>query len=155
MGVRLRPLREDELEDWLDRTREGYAREMVEHGGFPETEAREKARDDIATYLVPDADRRASEDVFALEDDASGARVGHLWLVVRRGALAVLDVFVEEGLRGRGYGRAAMLSAEDEARRRGFERINLNVFAGNAIARSLYESLGYQERSVSMSKGLT
>jgi GNAT superfamily N-acetyltransferase len=150
MGVRLRPLREDELEDWLDRTREGYAREMVEHGGFPETEAREKARDDIATYLGT-----AGDGVFALEDDASGARVGHLWLVVRRRALAVLDVFVEEGLRGRGYGRAAMLSAEEEARRRGFERINLNVFAGNAIARSLYTSLGYQERSVSMSKSLT
>jgi ribosomal protein S18 acetylase RimI-like enzyme len=44
--------------------------------------------------------------------------------------------------------------AEDEARRRGLERIHLNVFAGNTIARSLYESLGYQERSVSMSKGL-
>jgi ribosomal protein S18 acetylase RimI-like enzyme len=149
MGVRLRPLREDELDDWVSRSREGYAREMVEHGGFPELEAREKAHDDFATHL--DAARRG---VFVLEDDSSGARVGHLWLIERRGALAVLDVHVDEGLRGRGYGRAAMLLAEDEARRRGFERINLNVFAGNAVARSLYSSLGYQERSVSMSKSL-
>src|ERR671932_355382 len=37
MGVRLRPLREDEYEDWLRETREGYARSMVESGGFPET----------------------------------------------------------------------------------------------------------------------
>ena len=149
MGVQLRPLHEDELEGWLDRTREGYAREMVEHGGFPEAEAREKARDDIAAYLGT-----AGDGVFVLEDDASGERVGHLWLAERRGGLAVLDVYVEEGLRGRGYGRAAMDLAEDEARRRGLERIHLNVFAGNTIARSLYESLGYQERSVSMSKGL-
>jgi GNAT superfamily N-acetyltransferase len=150
VSVRLRPLREDELDDWLSRSREGYAREMVEHGGFPEAEARDKARDDFATYLGT-----VGQDVFALEDDSSGARVGDLWLTERRGALAVLDVYVEEGLRGRGYGRAAMLLAEDEARRQGFDRINLNVFAGNAIARSLYTSLGYQERSVSMSKGLT
>jgi ribosomal protein S18 acetylase RimI-like enzyme len=150
MTVRLRPLREDELDDWVSRSREGYAREMVEHGGFPETEAREKARDDFATYLGT-----AGQDVFALEDDSSGERVGELWLVDHRGALAVLDVYVEEGLRGRGYGRAAMLLAEDEARRRGLERISLNVFAGNTVARSLYESLGYQERSVYMSKSLT
>jgi GNAT superfamily N-acetyltransferase len=150
MGVRLRPLREDEFEDWLSRSREEYAQEMVEHGGFPEAEAREKARDDFATQLGT-----AGDGVFALEDDASGERVGHLWLTERRGALGILDVYVEEGRRGRGYGRAAMFLAEDEARRRGFDRINLNVFAGNAIARSLYTSLGYQERSVYMSKGLT
>jgi GNAT superfamily N-acetyltransferase len=150
VSVRLRPLREDELDDWLSRSREGYAREMVEHGGFPEIEAREKARDDFASYLDV-----AGRGVFALEDDSSGARLGDLWLAEHRGALAVLDVYVEEGLRGRGYGRAAMLLAEDEARRRGFERINLNVFAGNTVARSLYESLGYQERSVYMSKSLT
>ena len=40
-------------------------------------------------------------------------------------------------------------------RRRGFDRISLNVFAGNAAARSLYASLGYYERSVYMSKSLT
>ena len=154
MGVRLRPLREDEFEDWLNRSREEYAQEMVEHGGFPETEAREKAHDDFAG-LLGDGLRTAGQTVLALEDDASGERVGHLWLTERRGALGVLDVYVEDGLRGRGYGRAAMLLAEDEARRRGFERINLNVFAGNAIARSLYTSLGYEERSVYMSKGLT
>ena len=64
-------------------------------------------------------------------------------------------MYLEEGLRGRGYGRAAMLLAEDEARRRGLRRIDLNVFAGNAVARSLYGSLGYQERSVYMSKSLS
>jgi ribosomal protein S18 acetylase RimI-like enzyme len=154
MGVRLRRLREDEFEDWLRRSREGYTRSMVEHGGFPEAEAREKARNDFATFLS-DGLRTPGHAVFALEDDATGEQVGNLWLAERRHGLAVFDVHVEEGLRGRGYGRAAMLLAEDEARRRGFARVDLNVFAGNEIARSLYRSLGYQERSVYMSKGLS
>ena len=154
MGVRLRPLREEEFEDWLSRSRDGYVRGMVEDGDFPEPEAREKAWDDFATLFV-DGFRTAGHAVFALEDDSSGERVGSLWLGERPHALAVHDVYVEEGLRGRGYGRAAMLLAEEEARRRGFARINLNVFAGNAVARSLYRSLGYQERSVYMSKALS
>ena len=154
MGVRLRPLREEEFEEWLRESREGYVRSMIEHGGFPEAEAQEKARDDYAGLLTEGL-ATPTHDVFVLEDESSGARVGTLWIAERPHALAVFDVEVDEGLRGRGYGRAAMLLAEDEARRRGFDRIVLNVFAGNVVARSLYESLGYQERGVSMSKSLT
>ena len=153
MGVRLRPLREDEFDDWLNESRDGYARSMVENGGFPEAEALEKARADFAGLLSAGL-ATPGHAVFALEDDASGEPVGSLWVGERRDALAVYDVEVEEGLRGRGYGRAAMLLAEGEARRRGLGRIDLNVFAGNVIARSLYASLGYQERSVYMSKSL-
>jgi GNAT superfamily N-acetyltransferase len=154
VSVRLRPLREDEFEDWRSRAREEYARDMVEHGRFPETEAREKARDDFAA-LFGEGVLTAGHGVFVIEDERSGERVGDLWVAERRGGLAVYGVHVEERLRGRGYGRAAMLFAEDEARRRGLDRIDLNVFAGNTVARSLYESLGYQERSVYMSKSLT
>ena len=75
MGVRLRPLREDEFEDWLSRSREGYAREMVESGGFPEPEAREKARGDFAG-LLGDGLETPGHAVFALEDDSSGEHVG-------------------------------------------------------------------------------
>jgi len=154
MGVRLRPLREEEFAEWLRRSRDGYAREMIESGGFPEAEAREKARGDFAG-LLRDGLATPGQAVFALEDDPSGERVGNLWLVERRDALAVFDIHVDEALRGRGYGRAAMLLAEDEARRRGLRRIDLNVFAGNAVARSLYGPLGYEERSVYMSKSLS
>jgi ribosomal protein S18 acetylase RimI-like enzyme len=47
-----------------------------------------------------------------------------------------------------------MLLAETEGRRRGFDRIGLNVFGGNEVARSLYRSLGYTESAVIMRKHL-
>jgi ribosomal protein S18 acetylase RimI-like enzyme len=47
-----------------------------------------------------------------------------------------------------------MLLAEDEARRRGLTRIELNVFGGNEVARNLYRSLGYVETSAQMAKDL-
>ena len=54
----------------------------------------------------------------------------------------------------RRYGKAAMVFAEEEALRRGHDRVALNVFGGNEVARSLYRSLGYDENAVSMSKKL-
>jgi ribosomal protein S18 acetylase RimI-like enzyme len=68
--------------------------------------------------------------------------------------LFVYDIHLEKEHRGRGYGKAAMRFAEEEARRRGLDRVALNVFGRNAVARRLYESLGYEENAVSMSKSV-
>jgi hypothetical protein len=48
-----------------------------------------------------------------------------------------------------------MLFAEEEARRRGHDRVALNVFGGNVVARNLYRSLRYDENAVAMSKKLS
>jgi ribosomal protein S18 acetylase RimI-like enzyme len=45
-----------------------------------------------------------------------------------------------------------MVFAEEEARRRGLDRVVLNVFGRNEVARRLYRSLGYEENAVAMSK---
>jgi ribosomal protein S18 acetylase RimI-like enzyme len=45
-----------------------------------------------------------------------------------------------------------MLYAEEEARRRGLNRVGLMVIGGNGVARNLYRSLGYAENAVFMSK---
>ena len=43
---------------------------------------------------------------------------------------------------------------EAEARTRGLPVDEFNVWGGNAVARSLYRTLGYEERSVFMGKNL-
>ena len=89
---------------------------------------------------------------------SDGRRVGDLWI----GPLGddperwwVWDIVVVEELRGRGYGRNMMLLAEELAQSNGATSIGLNVFARNHVARSLYTSLGYEETSVQMRKGLS
>lgn len=52
------------------------------------------------------------------------------------------DLFVTERARGLGLGRALTKAALRRARERGCVRIALDVDAGNAAARGLYESLG-------------
>ena len=89
---------------------------------------------------------------------ADGERVGELWLCERDGQmfhdLFVYEIRIDSQHRGKGYGKAAMLLAEEEARSRGLDRVSLNVFGGNEVARNLYRSLGYEENAVAMSKKL-
>jgi ribosomal protein S18 acetylase RimI-like enzyme len=89
--------------------------------------------------------------------DAHGTDVGSLWLgwdPDRSGTMFVWAVEIDEGFRGKGFGRAAMTSAEGLARDVGATAITLNVFGPNARARGLYESLGYDVTSVQMIKTL-
>jgi ribosomal protein S18 acetylase RimI-like enzyme len=155
--VTLRPIRQDELAEWLAGARIEHAREMAADAGLDPDEARLKVTRDLEA-LFPNGEIASGHSVFVVE--TGGERVGSLWAGERpdpvgRPTFFVYDIRIDEGLRGRGYGRAAMIAAEAEATRRGIDRIALNVFGGNEHARSLYRSLGYVERAVAMDKTLT
>jgi ribosomal protein S18 acetylase RimI-like enzyme len=157
-GARLsaRPLRPDEYAAWYRHVTEGYARDIAVNGGTDPAAARRKAEQDMRSVL-PLGLETPDHEILVLESD--GERVGLLWVGSRvvdgRRVLFVWDVEVDEARRGKGLGRQAMLLAEETARSRGLDRIELNVFGGNAVARSLYRSLGYVERAVSMAKDLS
>jgi ribosomal protein S18 acetylase RimI-like enzyme len=155
VGVRLRPLREDELGDWRSRTLAWYEADLVAHGGMDEARARAKAAADASAY--PATVSGPDHSIFVVEDDA-GASVGSVWFHERtrdgRRLAWVYSLEIDHAHRGRGYGRSAMELLEVEVRRRGIDRIELNVFGGNEVARGLYRSLGYDELSVWMGKHL-
>jgi ribosomal protein S18 acetylase RimI-like enzyme len=151
----LRPLREDEFDAWYADAKAGYAASIEHDAGFTRERAERKAEADM-TQLFPDRRVPDGHAVYVVED--GGEAVGRLWVAERDAdgerVLFVYEVAVDEGARGRGFGRAAMQFAEEEARRRGLERIALNVFGGNDVARGLYRSLGYREVAVWMAKQL-
>ena len=66
----------------------------------------------------------------------------------------ILELYVEEKYRGKGYGKQAMQLIEEKARELGLKSIGLHVFGSNKIARNLYEAVGYEVTSVNMSKTL-
>ena len=158
MSARLRRLHPDEFAGWRAESAERYAADMVENGGFAPTAARAKAELDFERTL-PDGLETPAQHVWVIESE-DGAPVGTVWLGERdapgEGRTAfVYEIRVDDACRGRGYGRVAMLLLEDEARELGHDRIDLNVFGGNVVARRLYRSLGYEERAVFMGKRLT
>jgi GNAT superfamily N-acetyltransferase len=148
VSLQLRSMEDEEFEAWLPLLRTEYSQDLVRDYGMSADEAMARAVAEI------DGRRPAGHSVFVIEVD--GEPVGHLWLVERRDGyeptLSVYDIDVDEPHRGRGYGRAAMVFAEEEARRRGLTRIALRVGVRNDIARNLYLSLGFEENEVTMSK---
>lgn len=150
-----RPLRTDEYAAWYRHVTDGYADDIASHGMTEPATARRKAERDMRA-LLPNGLETPDHELLVLEAD--GVRVGVLWVGPReideRRVLYIWDVEIDEAHRGKGFGREAMLLAEELARSRDLDRIELNVFGGNVVARGLYHSLGYGERAVHMSKDL-
>ncbi len=157
MSARLRPVRDEELPEFIRSARDGYAQQLEEHAYTSPAAAREKAEHDIAE-LLPNGRIPKSHHAYVVEDASSGDAVGRLWFAERsRGDETVAwiyEISIDEHARGRGFGREAMQLLEAEVRRLGLREIALNVFGGNEPARSLYRSLDYREVSVWMSKEL-
>lgn len=87
--------------------------------------------------------------------EADGDRVGTIWLDLRKQYAFVYQVETDEAARGRGYGRALMVAGAHAAQEAGAEGIALNVFGDNAVARALYDSLGYTPTQGSVRMDLT
>lgn len=137
---------------FIERAMAFYVDDMV-RAGIDRDVAQAKADTDLPK-LVPNGLATPEHYMYAIEDD--GRFAGYLWLCDRDGdlghSLFIYAVEVNEGSRGRGLGRAAMVFAEQEAKRLGIAKVALNVFGGNEVARHLYLSLGYRETAVHMEK---
>lgn len=153
--LRLRPVTAEEFDHWLPRQEAGYAEHIMASGSMPPEAAREKARRDTARSFSAGL---ATPGQLVFRVLAGQEPVGWLWLAVPGPddpAMAwVYNIEVDEGRRGRGYGRQAMLLAEAEARARGMTSIGLNVHGQNKVAISLYDSLGYAVTAQQMKKPL-
>ncbi len=155
MSVTLEPMPADRYEEWLRRAAVEHASDLVRMGQEADA-ATQAAAEDLAGYFPEGAALTGHHLLKVRAED--GREVGYLWigpwLAGGGDEWWVWDVLIDEAERGKGYGYAALLEGEKVAAAHGAHSIGLRVLEFNGRARSLYESLGYETTSRSMSKRL-
>jgi GNAT superfamily N-acetyltransferase len=66
----------------------------------------------------------------------------------------IIELYVEEAMRGKGVGQALIAACEDEARRLGLKRIMIGVLSGNRRAAEIYQRAGYAPYQLELAKSL-
>lgn len=157
MTIELVPMTPDQFAPYLDKLIIEYAEESVIVGRWSAEESLAKSRDSVVGSL-PEGVATPDNYLWIAHDAATGERVGVLWLQLRATAgtteAFIDDIEVEATHRGQGYGRAILDAVERWAREQGATRIGLQVAGHNTVARRLYQSFGFTERSIMMTRDL-
>ncbi len=66
----------------------------------------------------------------------------------------IAELFVEEGSRGLGVGRALIAACEDETLRRGLRQVKIGVLVANRRSADIYQKAGYAPYSMELRKYL-
>jgi ribosomal protein S18 acetylase RimI-like enzyme len=152
--IQLDPMTEPEYQEFRTMSVAGYAAAKVEAGTWTQEESLAKSQA-IFDGLLPDGTASPDNYLFTVRDVHGKQSVAVLWFALQgepeRREAYIYQIEVVEEFRGRGYGRAAMEACADKARGLGAASVGLHVFGHNKVARSLYNSLGFNETDVMMS----
>jgi len=144
--------------------REALVEQFLGLNRYEEPLARNRRTDRTGAAECLDAalERVSETDGVALVAEFDGRVVGHLFLVFERDAVYVREdlrpygyvseLFVREGDRGLGIGKALMAEAERLTAERGLVRLMVGVLAGNTPAATLYARLGFTPHATELEK---
>ena len=152
--LQLRSMTAAEFETYRAKLIPEYAAEHVRAGDWTADQAETLAAREVNDLLPAGPDSPGM--LLLVASTPGGEPVGVLWVALDRrpGEAWIYDIEINAEHRGKGYGRALLDAAEQEAAQRGSKAIGLNVFGTNTVARRLYESAGYEITAINMRKEL-
>ncbi|WP_315906635.1 GNAT family N-acetyltransferase [Priestia koreensis] len=152
--ITLAPMNEKEFNLFWDATVPRYAQSVSKAHHISFETALEKAASQTGTLLYEGLQTSNHYFFQILCDQAS---IGNLWIYidVNTNSAFLYEIFIVEEGRGKRIGYHAIKKAEEWLfHEKGVSKFGLHVFAYNERAHKLYQKLGFQEISFTMSKTL-
>ncbi|MFB7160110.1 MULTISPECIES: GNAT family N-acetyltransferase [unclassified Lysinibacillus] len=151
--ITLKPMNKEEFKQYISYAIEDYAKDKIASGNWSEDEALDLSRESFER-LLPQDEKTENNHLFSIFHN--DILVGMIWISQKAPTNPnegfIYDFVIFEQYQGQGYGKKAMREAEIIAKELGMNKIGLNVFGHNKIARGLYEKMGYEITNITMAK---
>lgn len=151
----LRPVNDAAYADLIEGVRERFIDSRMRGSKFTEEKAVRLIDKELAGIL-PNSKETLGHFFFEIFDGNTDTKIGIAWLFIQydTNSSFLFDIYLEQSARGKGLGRSTLTVIESFVKLEGASTLSLNVFAENNIARSLYQSSGFQEVNIDMIKEL-
>ena len=151
--ISLKPMDQEEFKQYISYAIEDYAKDKIASGNWSEDEAINLSRESFER-LLPNGEKTENNHLLSIFHD--DILVGMILISQKAPKNPnegfIYDFVIFEQYQGQGYGKKAMKEAEIIAKELGMNKIGLNVFGHNKIARGLYEKMGYEITNITMAK---
>jgi RimJ/RimL family protein N-acetyltransferase len=155
MVLLLRPMRQDEWDDYMAHNTKEYAREIAENFEIGLERARQSAQDQ-ARHRLKDGLQTPDFYAYCIEQESASGRerIGHLSYSINReeGFAWLDDIELHEPYRGQGYGGEVLTLIEQELSAQGIRSLSLHVFGANQRALRRYQKSGFKITGYNMMK---
>ena len=132
-----------------------YAADKVRAGAWSAADAENRAAKDV-DVLLPEGPATRNHFLYTVRDDALPAEVGTVWFALRDSDVGrsvwIYDIIIHETFRRQGYASRTLDLVEHKAGELGARSVELHVFGHNHGARTLYDKMGYNVTSITMTK---
>jgi ribosomal protein S18 acetylase RimI-like enzyme len=150
--VKLEAMQAEDFEIFLEQGIREYAADHVRNGNWAAEGSLERSRAEWAS-LLPDGIHSKYQYLWSILDE-QGHKLGVLWVQIKDGRAFIYDFIVDEGLRGKGYGKQALAALDEKLKDMEVESVALHVFGDNSRAQELYKKMGFQVTGIHMKKDL-
>jgi ribosomal protein S18 acetylase RimI-like enzyme len=149
--ITLETIQQADFERFLEREVREYAADHVRNGNWPAEGSLERSRKEFER-LLPDGILSQNQYLWSICDETE--KMGVLWVEVKNGKAFIYDFVIEESLRGRGFGKQALIAMEEKLKAMEVESVGLHVFGDNVSAQELYKKMGFRITGIQMKKSL-
>ncbi|MFA5006933.1 MAG: GNAT family N-acetyltransferase [Candidatus Izemoplasmatales bacterium] len=144
MDITLRPITEEEYNEWIVISTNHQAKDQSSASGKTMSEEMEKLNK-MLPLLLPNGPHTERHHFYVI-DTLNQPNIGFLWIGklphLDDSSIFLFDIYVRSEYRSKGIGRTAMIQLEEIVNSLQYDKILLHVLKSN-YARNLYESLGY------------
>ena len=149
--VKLVPMQQVDFEIYLEDDIHKYAPEHIRVGNWEASEALEKSGKEHE-QLLPEGLESKNQYLLTVVDEDTSTKVGILWINIEGGRAFIYDFIINEDLRGKGYGKQALIAIDEKLKSMNVRSIGLHVFGDNIPAQEPYKKMGYQITDIHMKK---
>ncbi len=155
MNVTLVPKDKKEQALFLAKSKNDYAQSLAKAFDIEWSAALEDAEKSVKSIFKPKKDI-VLHKFYSAFDQSINQYIGDVWLTlnVSKQKAYLYEIVIEEGYRGKGYGKMMMSLLHDYCKEKGMSKIELAVFGWNKVAYRLYKNAGYDMVRCSMQKQL-
>lgn len=149
--TQLVPMKQEDLEPYLERGIRAYADDHVRNGNWSAEEALERSKKEFE-QLLPEGVHSRDQFLYSIVAETDGRKVGLLWVQVKDRKAFIYDFIIDESYRGQGYGKQALAALDEKLQSMNVQSVGLHVFGDNTTAQELYRKMGYQVTGIHMRK---